>query len=203
MYKRIMDSIRKLYDWVLGWAEHKWAVPALCVVSFTESSFFLVPPDVLLIAMGTSRPKRAFLYAFWTMFFSVLGALFGYYIGMVFWDSVKEYFFEYLFTQAQFDLVKLKFDDATFFVMFSAALTPIPFKAFTVFAGTLGAPILPFVLGSIAGRSIRYFLLAGLFFVFGEKIKDYVDKHFEKVTIRITLLFGLLILVYWYIKHGS
>ncbi len=191
--------MHRLYEWTMGLSNTKVALPALCIVAFTESSFFLIPPDVLLIAMGASQPKKALTYAHWCTLFSVLGALFGYLLGFMFWTVIEDFFFAYILTQEQFQKVQLLFQSNTFTAIVLAAFTPIPFKVFTVVGGMLHVPLLPFVLGSIVGRGLRYYLLGGLFFIFGEKIKVYVERHFEKATLLIGLIF-VLILIYYYFK---
>jgi membrane protein YqaA with SNARE-associated domain len=196
-----MDQMHKMYEWTMKWSEHKFAVPILCLLSFVEASFFLIPPDVLLITMSAVKPRKALYYAFYTTLFSVLGALFGYWIGMTIWEHVQGYFFAYIFTPEQFEFVKSQFDENTFLAIVIAAFTPIPFKAFTVIGGILSAPLAPFILGAIVGRSGRYFMLSGLFFIFGEKIKEQIDKHFEKATLIIGALFVLIVAVYMYARN--
>ena len=201
--KKLSEWTHRTYDWVIGWSEHKWALPVLCAISFTEASFFLIPPDILLIALAAGKPKRALIYAFWTTVFSVLGGLFGYWIGMTFWIYVKDYFFTYAFNETQFLLVQKYFQENTFTAIVIAAFTPIPFKAFTVVGGVLGAPLIPFILGSIFGRGARYFLLGVLFFLFGDKIRHFVEKHFERVTILITIVGVAAVVLYWYLKQNG
>ncbi|MCC7431394.1 DedA family protein, partial [bacterium] len=125
--------IRKIYDWVLHWAETPYGTVALVVLAFTESSFFLVPPDVLLIALAVGQPKKSFKFAFYCSVASVLGGIFGYYLGMTFWHFLKDYFFTYVpgFTQELFSYVQGLYEEWNFWVVFTAAFTPIPYKVFT------------------------------------------------------------------------
>lgn len=197
MYKKVFKKIHYLHEWVMSLAHTKFALPALCIVAFTEASFFLIPPDVLLIVMGASQPKKALNYAYWCTVFSVLGSLFGYLVGFLFWALLKDYFFAYILTQEQFQTVQSLFQANTFTAILLAAFTPIPFKVFTITGGVLQVPILPFLLGTIIGRGLRYYILGGLFFVFGESIRVYVEKHFEKATLILGLLF-LFALIYYY-----
>lgn len=198
MYQKILKQIRYLYQWVMNCADKPFATPALCVVSFTEASFFLIPPDILLIAMSASQPKKAIIYAHWCTLFSVLGALFGYILGWMFWTLIDDFFFAYILTPEQFQTVQSLFQQNTFTAILLAAFTPIPFKAFTITGGVLQAPLLPFILGSIIGRGLRFYLQGVLFFIFGEKIKCHVEKHFEKATIALGFLF-LFIVIYYYL----
>lgn len=202
MYHKYLKYTKSLYRWVISFADHPLAIPILCVVAFTEASFFIVPPDVLLIAMSAGQPKRAIVYAHWCVLFSVLGALFGYVLGWAFWSSIDGVFFAYLLTPEQFEKVQMLFQDNTFTTVLLAAFTPIPFKAFTIIGGVMQAPLLPFISGSILGRGLRYYLLALAFFIFGKKIKASVEKYFEKVTLVLGFLF-LLIVVYFSLKIAS
>ncbi len=191
---------KKLYDWVLSLASHRFALPALCVVSLTEASVFLIPPDVLLIAMGAERPKKALRYAFYCTLFSVIGALLGYVLGAFVWNYIEGYVYTFLFSKENVELVKELFHKNTFTAVLLAAFTPIPFKAFTIIGGTLGVPLVPFILGSIVGRSLRYFLIGFLFFIFGQSVKVYIEKHFEKATLIIGALIILGVFCYYFFK---
>ena len=193
--------IRKLYDWTLSLAGHRFALPALCIVSLTEASIFLIPPDVMLIAMGAKLPKKALKYAFYCTVFSVIGALLGYLLGAFVWGYIENYVYNFLFSKDQVNMVKELFHKNTFEAVLLAAFTPIPFKAFTLIGGTLSVPLVPFILGSIVGRSLRYFLLGFLFFIFGEGIKVYIDKHFEKATLIIGILMVLGVFCYYMFKQ--
>ena len=183
----------------MSFVDTKFAVPILCVVSFTESSFFLIPPDIFLIAMGANQPKRALTYAHLCTLFSVLGGLFGYLLGFMFWFVLQDYFFTYIATQEQFETVQSLFQANTFTAILLAAFTPIPFKVFTVMGGVLQVPLIPFILGAIIGRGMRYYLLGMLFFIFGEKIKFYVEKHFERAMLILGIVFIIIIACYYFL----
>ena len=191
---------KKLYDWVLSLASHRFALPSLCAVSLTEASIFLIPPDVLLIAMGAEKPKKALKYAFYCTIFSVLGAILGYLLGAFVWGYIDDYVYRFLFSEETVGLVKDAFHKNTFTAVLLAAFTPIPFKAFTLIGGTLSVPWVPFILGSIVGRSLRYFLIGGLFFIFGQSVKVYIEKHFEKATLIIGILTILGVVCYYFFK---
>ena len=132
--KKKENILKRLYNWVLSWAESKYAIPALFILAFMESSFFPIPPDVLLIAMCLSMVKKSLRYAAVCTVGSVLGALFGYAIGYCFWEAVGEYFFQYIpgFTRELFATVTGKYNDNAFFAVFTSAFTPIPYKIFTI-----------------------------------------------------------------------
>ena len=199
MYRKLLKIIHDLYKWTMGFANKPYAVPALCVLAFIEASFFLIPPDVLLIAMSASQSQRAIIYAHWCTLFSVLGALFGYVLGWLFWAWIDDFFLHYILTPEQFQTVQSLFQEATFITIVLAAFTPIPFKVFTITGGVLQAPLLPFILGSVIGRGLRFYTQGVLFFIFGEKIRYSVEKHFEKVT-WILGLFFLLLMIYMYLR---
>jgi membrane protein YqaA with SNARE-associated domain len=179
--------LRYLYDLGLKWADHKHKHKVMALVAFTESSFFLIPPDALIIGMGVSNPKSSYWNALNATFFSVLGGLFGYWIGMTAWDVVSPYFFQFVFSEAKFNTAIKGFQENGFLALFIGSFTPIPFKAFTVAGGVANLNLLPFVTGALVGRASRYFLLASLFYFFGAPIRTFVDKYFEKITIAITL----------------
>lgn len=189
--------IRQIYDWMMSWANHKSGPWVLAIVSYIESSVFILPADPLLIAVAINRPKKAFHYAALTTVFSILGGLTGYYIGYALWDSVSHWFFEYIFSPELFETAAEKYKDNAALALFVAGFTPIPYKVFTIAAGAVKLSLIPFFVGSIAGRSLRFFLLAGVVYMYGDKAKHYIEKHLEKITI-ITLI--LLAVFFYFFK---
>ena len=185
---RSRNPIRRIYDWVLSWANSPYAVPALFVLAFTESSFFPIPPDVLLIALALSVPTRAFRFAAWCTAGSVLGGLFGYFIGYALWATFQPYLINRVFSQATFDIVTGKFNEYGELAIFIAAFTPIPYKVFTVAAGVAKLNLLGFTGASIIGRGARFFLVALLIRKLGPRAKQWIDENFNIVTIVGTLL---------------
>ncbi|MCL2004876.1 MAG: DedA family protein [Planctomycetaceae bacterium] len=183
-----MKIIRRLYDWVLSWAETRFGTPALGVMSFCESSFFPIPPDVLQIALSVSKPLRSFWYATVSLIGSVLGALLGYLIGYVFWELTKDFFFNYVFSEEIFNKVGELYAENAFLVIFTAAFTPIPYKACTVAAGFWEISLLTLILASIAGRGLRFYSVAALMYFFGPTVKIWIDRHFNWMTIIFTIL---------------
>lgn len=190
--------IRRLYDWVLSWADTRYGVPALAAVSFMESSFFPIPPDPLLMALSMGRPERSFRYAVVCSAMSVLGGIIGYLIGWGIWELVSEYFFTYLFSQETFLYVSGKYEENAFLAILGAAFTPIPYKVFTISAGVFKISLLILITASVIGRSARFFLEAGLIFFYGVRIKSFIDKYFN---ILITLFFILLVLGFIAVKY--
>ncbi|MEM4254220.1 MAG: VTT domain-containing protein [Candidatus Woesearchaeota archaeon] len=191
-----MGKIRSLYDWVISWGHTKYGVPALCVLAFAESSFFPVPPDVLLICLGISRPKRALWYAFLCTLFSVIGGLFGYLIGFAFYAAIGKPLIALLGYQSEFEVVGRLFQENAFWAMLTAALTPIPYKVFTIAAGFWKIMIPAFVVGSIVGRGARFFAISALLFFFGERVKVFIDRYFNLLTfVALGLLIGGFLII--------
>lgn len=191
--------LRRLYDWVLHWAETPYGVPALAILAFTESSFFPIPPDVLLIALTLSIPVNGVWYATVCSVASVLGGVFGYMIGWVFWETVRGFFFTYVFSEAIFNQVGKYYADNAFLYIFTAAFTPIPYKVFTIAAGVWHdrVSLMTLVLASALGRPLRFFLVAGLIQIFGNPMKRFIDKYFDLCSLGFV---GLLVLGFIVIK---
>ncbi|HPX92332.1 MAG TPA: YqaA family protein, partial [Spirochaetota bacterium] len=173
------NCLRKIYDWVLSWAETPWGATALFILAFAESSFFPVPPDVLLIALAVSKQKKAFKYALIATIASALGGMFGYFIGFRLWyTGTGEYtafaslFFHYIpgFTETAFTKVCKMYNDNAFLAVFSAGFTPIPYKIFTIAAGISRIDFFMFVIASIISRGLRFFLVATIIYIFGAPI---------------------------------
>lgn len=191
----------RLYRWVLHWAYTPYARPALVILAFAESSFFPIPPDVLLLPLCLGQPKRAFRFALWCSVASVLGGMFGYLLGYAFWEAgVKELCFNYLhlFTRETFDSVGELFREWNFWIVFTAGFSPIPYKVFTISAGVfhdhVSFPM--FVLASAVSRSARFFLEAALLRTWGEQIRDFVEKRLGLMSLLFCVgLIGGFVLV--------
>jgi membrane protein YqaA with SNARE-associated domain len=182
--------VRRLYDWVLHWAETPYAVPALFVLSFAESSFFPIPPDVLLIALCIGEPHKSYRFALWCSIASVFGGIAGYGIGMFAWEQVREFFYAYIpgVNATSVAQVSALYEKHNFWVVFVAAFTPIPYKVCTILAGVCAINFPMFVVASAVGRSARFFLVAWLIRRYGPSIKDFIEKRFGLVTIAGTAL---------------
>lgn len=191
-----MKFIRRLYDWTLSWAEKPQGPVALFVIAFVESSCFPIPPDVLLIALCLGRPRRALVFAAVCTAGSILGGMFGYFIGWSLFEAVGRPILEFYHAMRHFDYLVAAYEKNAFWIVFSAAFTPIPYKAITISAGVAKIPFAPFVLASLLGRAGRFFLVSGLIMVMGQKVKTFIEKYFEALTIVFTLLLvgGFLIL---------
>ncbi len=189
--------IRRLYDWVLSWADTRFGVPVLAAISFIESSFFPVPPDPLLMALCLGKPKKSFWYAFVCSVSSVLGGILGYFIGLALWELLSGFFYTYLFSPEAFMYVGDKYQENAFIAILGAALTPIPYKVFTIGAGVFKISLLTLIAASVIGRSARFFIEAGLIFFLGDRIKSFIDRYFN---ILVTLFFILLVLGFILVK---
>lgn len=189
-------AMRRMYDWCLKWADTPYALPALFVMSFAEASFFPIPPDVLLLAMCFAAPRKSFKYAFWCLVASVTGGMFGYYIGYALWPNVSHLFIGKIFSQAAFDKVKGMYLDNAFAIIVAKGFTPIPFKIVTISAGVAKVPFGEFVAASIICRSIRFFLVAGLIFFFGERVRPFIEKYLTWILLAalVALVGGFLAL---------
>lgn len=181
--------LRRLYDWVLSWADSPRGTQALAVISFAESSFFPIPPDVLQIALSVAKPKRSFFYAAVSSVASVAGGVLGWAIGFGLWQLLKPWFFDYVpgFTPEKFAYVESLYRGNAFLAIFAAAFTPIPYKVFTIAAGACSVPLLTLVAASALGRSLRFFIVATVTFVAGPTAKKVLDRYLEPATILVGL----------------
>jgi membrane protein YqaA with SNARE-associated domain len=200
--RRPPGIIRRMYNWVLSWAETPYGTPALAIISFAESSFFPIPPDVLQIALSVSRPKRSFWYAGVSAVASVLGGIFGWLIGYALWESLGWIFLGgYVpgFSQKEVDYVGELYRTNAFWSILAAAFTPIPYKVFTVSAGIFHAyvPLSTLIIASVIGRSARFFLVATTIYFIGPKVRSLLEKRLELITI---VLFVLVVLGFFAIK---
>ncbi|MFQ5454046.1 MAG: YqaA family protein [Fidelibacterota bacterium] len=189
--------IRKLYDWVLHWAETPYGPMALFFLAFAESSFFPIPPDVLLIALALGVRKKSFSFALICSIASIAGGLFGYSIGHYLWwegsaySGVAHFFFNNIpgFTEDLFMSIQKQYSEYGFLIIFTAGFTPIPYKIFTISAGAFNINIILFLIASAASRTARFFLVAGLIWKFGKPITAFIDKYFNLLTLIFAILF--------------
>lgn len=188
---------KRLYYWVLHWAGSPHSITALFLIAFAESSFFPIPPDVLLIALVMGKPQGAFRFASVCTLGSVLGGMFGYLIGWGFWEATQGFFFRLPgLTPEAFAAQATRYDQYGLLIVFIAAFTPIPYKLITISAGVFGISFFPFVVASIVGRAGRFFLVAWLLHRFGPRFAPVIEKHFEKFAIAFgALLIGGFIAV--------
>ncbi len=183
-----------LVAWTTRHAEGKNAKWWLFGISFTESSFFPIPPDVLLVAiLMTSERVRAFYYASITTLGSVLGGLFGYAIGYFFFQTVGVWVVSTYGLETQMITVQKLFVDNTFFAIFVAAFTPIPYKVFTIAAGLFGVSIPVFIIASVLGRGMRFFAVAAIMRYFGGHIARAFYRYFNILSLLFVFVLGIII----------
>jgi len=202
-------GLRRLYDWTLSWANTRWGEPALFLLALVEASFFIVPPDVLLLALSLSRPPRALRYALVCTAGSVVGGVLGWAIGVGLWRSLGihagcpefgggDLLFAHLpgFHCETFGKVELLYRENAALALFTAAFTPIPYKVFTIAAGVFQIPVATLVVASVLGRGARFFGVAFLVYRFGPAVRVFVEKRFELLTFVFTvLLVGGIVLI--------
>lgn len=197
--------LRRLYDWTLSWAQTPYGLWAMVGLSFVESSFFPIPPDVLLVALCFAKPRGWFWYALWCSVASVLGGVFGWWIGMAAWDALSPFFFAWLgpmgFTQENFDAVQALYSKHGFWAILGAAFTPIPYKVFTIASGAFHFPLYELVLASAIGRTARFMMVALVIRVGGPTVKPYLEKHFEIAAVVLFLLGVLGFVAIKFLKH--
>jgi membrane protein YqaA with SNARE-associated domain len=189
-----MSLFSKLYDQVLQWSRHKYAVYWLALVSFTESSCFLIPPDVMLAPMTLAKPEKAWFYAGLTTVSSVLGGLLGYVIGMTAFQFIEPWFISLGYIDS-YHLAEQWFAQWGFWAIFLAGFTPIPYKVFTIASGVAGMALVPFIVGSAIGRGMRFFLVAGLMRWGGVRLEAVLRTWIDRIgwAVVILLITGYLI----------
>ena len=180
--------LRRLYDWTLDLAGHRHALWALFFVAVIESSFFIVPPDVLLIPMVLAARNRAWLIAGVCTAGSVLGGVLGYGIGMFAFDALGRPILEMYHAVAKFEEMRGLYNEHGALIVFSAGFSPIPYKVFTIASGVADMNIVTFTLASIFGRGARFFLVAALLWKFGEPIKTFIEKYLAQLTLAFVAL---------------
>ena len=190
---------KALYDKALVWSRHKHAEKYLCTLSFAESSFFPIPPDVMLAPMALAQPEKAFRLALLTTIFSVLGGVFGYAIGFFMFDSILPWLQETHYWE-KYLLAENWFKEWGFWAVFVAGFSPIPYKVFTLAAGALQMFFLPFVLASIVGRGARFFLVALLLAAGGEKLESKLRQYMDILgwTVVVLVVIGGVVYKYFY-----
>ena len=169
---------RKFYDWTIALAESRHAPLALALVSFAESSFFPIPPDVMLIPMAVAQPRRAWFFAGVCTVASVFGGMVGYLIGWALYDTLGLWLINLYGAGAKMDSLRDAYEKWGWALILIKGVTPIPFKFVTIVSGFLGYNFALFVLLSILTRGARFFIVAGLLNRFGGPIKGWLENHF-------------------------
>ena len=186
-----MGAIRALYDWTIALGRSPRALWALAVVAFIESSFFPIPPDLLLIPMVIAAPHRAWLIAGVATLSSVAGGLFGYFIGAVLFDSVGAAIFEFYGKGDAVIEFNARFNEYGAWAVLVAGVTPFPYKVITIMSGWTGLSLPVFIAASIIARGLRFFIVAGLLWKFGAPIRDFIERYLGLVfTLFCVLLIG-------------
>ena len=195
MFFKFLDNTKnKIRDWSIKHAEGPHAKSWLAALSFSEASFFPVPPDILLIAiLLANKARQWFLYVLITSGFSILGGVLGYFIGLFFFDLFGQHIISFYGLESQFVYLKNIFQGAAFLTIFTAAFTPIPYKIFTITAGLFGVNFFIFITASILGRGIRFFILGFLLKLYGESISKVLYKYFNIFSITMIIALGLFI----------
>lgn len=174
--------LRKLYDYVMGLADHPKALWILAIMSFTESSFFPIPPDVLLIPMVLAAPTRAWRIALVCSVSSLMGGLFGYAIGAYFFETIGQPIVDFYHLQAQFERFQSLYNEWGAIIVGVAGFSPIPYKVFTIASGVTGLDLVTFTVTSAISRSARFFLVAWLLWKYGEPIREFIEKRLGLLT---------------------
>ena len=180
--------LKKLYNWTLSMAEHPRALWVLAVVSFAESSVFPIPPDILMIPMILARPSRAWVIAGVALVASVLGGMLGYAIGAFAWEGIGQPILAALGKAESMEAFNTRFNDFGFWAVLTAGITPFPYKVITIMSGWTGMPLVTFILTSILARGLRFFIVATLLRLYGEPIRDFIER-------RLGLVFVLFVIV--------
>lgn len=174
--------LRRLYDWVIAKAGTPQATWALALVSFVESSFFPIPPDVMLVPMCLANRRRALFYAAVCTLASVAGGFLGYAIGYYLWEAIGSWVIRSYGLGAKFDEFQKAFADYGWWIIVIKGMTPIPYKLITIASGVAHFPLLAFAFASVLSRAMRFFLIAGLLYFFGEPIRAFIEKYLTLLT---------------------
>jgi len=195
-----MKLFEPIYSAILGWAKHPKAERYLAGVSFAESSFFPIPVDVMLAPMVLADKDKAWRLAGITTVMSVLGGLFGYMIGAYFFEAYGDQMLTFLHAHEKFENIKAMFLKHGTLIILLAGFTPIPYKVFTIASGVMGVAVAPFVVLSLVGRGARFFLVAGLIKLGGDKLEETIHKQIEILGWATIALVVVGITIYWQLK---
>ncbi|NMG38300.1 DedA family protein [Chelativorans sp. ZYF759] len=180
--------LRRLYDWTMSLARTRHAERALAGVSFVESSFFPIPPDVLLIPMVLSDRAKWLRYALICTIASVAGAMVGYLIGAMLYDTIGQRILAFYHAEDAFARLQEWYEVWGGWGVLFAAVTPFPYKVLTIFSGFAGLDLFTFVLVSVVGRGLRFFLVSWLLFLIGEPVRHFVEKHLNLLFVLFMVL---------------
>ncbi len=195
--KSIRGWIRGLYDWTMKWADSPQSLLALFLIALAESSVFPIPPDVLLIAIVAANKHRWLSAALLCSAGSLVGAMVGYWIGMVAMPTIGQPIVDFYGVQAAWDkVVTIYRSDVGLWFLLAAAFTVIPFKVSTIAAGATGMAFWPFLIVSLIGRSARFFLVAIVLRIFGAPVRAMIEKYFDAFALAflVLLIAGFLVI---------
>ncbi|MCK4918595.1 MAG: DedA family protein [Candidatus Pacebacteria bacterium] len=195
MFKYLNKTKQSLKDWSYNHSHGKNAKLWLAIFSFTEASFFVIPPDIFLLAILINNGSKWIYYSFLTTIASVLGGLLGYVFGFFFFDLVGEFLINTYNLQSQMAVVSGLFQENAFWAIFVSAFTPIPFKVFTLSAGFFHINLVTFFFASLIGRGLRFFTVGYLVKLFGKQMAHYSFKYFNYITLLILALILWVIFV--------
>ncbi len=198
LYSKWTGFMNYMYDWAMRASRSKYALYVLAVISFVESSFFPIPPDILLIPMILAARQKAWLIAGVCTIASVMGGWFGYAIGMFLYDVVALPILEFYGYVAKFDEFRQYYNDWGAWIVFGAGITPFPYKVITIASGVSGLDIWTFSIASILARGFRFFLIAVLLWKYGKKMEDFIAKNLGWLSILffVLLLGGFVLIKY-------
>lgn len=182
--------MRRLYDWMMAKAAHARATHALFWISFIESSFFPIPPDVMLIPMILANRAKAWFFATVCTVGSVLGGVAGYAIGYFLLEYVGQPVLKFYGFADKFQDAAALFKEWGVWILIAKGWTPFPYKVLTISAGAFGMPLIPFILASIVARAMRFYLVAGLLYWFGAPIREFIERR-----LNLVLMLGLVLLI--------
>ena len=183
--------IKSFYNWIINLSTTPYALWALAVIAFSESSFFPIPPDILLIPMIIAKPKNAYFIAFIAMIASVVGGGLGYYIGLKLYETVGLVIINFYHAQQLFSDFQTQFNKHGALAILFAGVTPFPYKVITISSGIAGISFFQFVIFSIIARGIRFFIIAILLRFYGEPIRNFIEKHLNLLFIIFVVLLVL------------
>ncbi len=184
------NVLKSLYNWTMGLAESRYALWALGIVAFVESSVFPIPPDVLMIPMILARPSRAWLIAGVALVGSVLGGILGYGIGALLFDTVGLPVLEFYGKTGYFDEFAVRYNEYGAWAVLMAGVTPFPYKVITILSGSTGLSFPVFVVASIVARALRFFIVAALLKKFGSPIREFIEKRLGLMFILFVVILG-------------
>ncbi len=201
--KKIKELFHRARIWMESFAEKPQAMWFLFIISLAEASFFPIPPDILLLAMGVATPKKAFKIAGITSLGSIIGAVLGYFIGFGLFETIGNSIVELYNGQEVWQVIVEKYNsEIGVWFLAGAAFSPIPFKIATIAAGATSMPLFQFILVCVIGRSVRFFAEGIIIYFWGAKAKDLIERYFDKISIAFLLLIivGFIMIKYIFVE---